>query len=55
MIEVSSTVAMKIYWAVTIPLTAAVVVAWLLWSRMHRRRDDAADKASQLGMKEKSA
>ncbi|KAF8241853.1 hypothetical protein K440DRAFT_621369 [Wilcoxina mikolae CBS 423.85] len=34
---------MTVYWAITIPLTIVVVSTWVLWSRMHRRRDHAAD------------
>jgi hypothetical protein len=32
-----------IYWIVTIPLTAVVIASWMLWSKMHRHRDLAAD------------
>ncbi|KAF8542755.1 hypothetical protein BDD12DRAFT_333402 [Trichophaea hybrida] len=34
---------MTVYWAITIPLTIAVVSTWVIWSCMHRRRDHAAD------------
>ena len=41
-----------IYWAVTIPLTIVVLVAWtifLLWSSMVRRKEDeAAEKQDPL-------
>jgi hypothetical protein len=35
--------AMKIYWALTIPLTFLVVSAWQFWSWMHKRHDSAKE------------
>ncbi|KAI5814968.1 hypothetical protein BZA77DRAFT_317236 [Pyronema omphalodes] len=39
--------AMKIYWALTIPLTFLVVSAWLFWSWMHKRNDNAKEKGGR--------
>ncbi|KAF8247804.1 hypothetical protein K440DRAFT_628026 [Wilcoxina mikolae CBS 423.85] len=43
---------MKVYWAVTIPLTILVVSTWLLWTRMHRLRDRVTDIQASKATKE---
>ncbi|CCX33938.1 Similar to hypothetical protein AN2620.2 [Aspergillus nidulans FGSC A4]; acc. no. XP_660224 [Pyronema omphalodes CBS 100304] len=39
--------AMKIYWALTIPLTFLVVSAWQFWSWMHKRHDSAKESGGR--------
>ncbi|KAF9880188.1 hypothetical protein CkaCkLH20_02142 [Colletotrichum karsti] len=35
-----------IFWAVAVPLTLVVLTVWLLWLKMHRRREERRSKAS---------
>ena len=37
-----------LYWAVTLPMTIAVLSAWWLWKEWRQRKDAALDKASLL-------
>ncbi|KAF6823621.1 hypothetical protein CMUS01_10612 [Colletotrichum musicola] len=38
-----------IFWAVAVPLTLVVLTVWLLWLKMHRRREERRSKALSNG------